>query len=132
MKRFLLILSLCFLGQWATAQKVNLISSTDTLTNADTVTVAFAYHQDKKLEYEFALFADSLSGSTAGTALLQHKLADSGSDWYTLSTVTIDGVTTSGKATGTVLGGEFRIYTTSTGTQSTALRSYIAVTKSRE
>lgn len=103
--------------------------TTDTLTNADTVifTVGSFFGP---VNYVVQVFADSLSGSTAGTATLQHSAEMSGNDWVDLANpVTVNGVTTRDDITGAILGGRLRLRTISSGTQSTALRTVAIVTE---
>lgn len=76
----------------------------------DTQTVAIGSYLGAPVSYEIQISADSISGATAGNALLQHSLAPSGSDWYTVSTTVINGTTTRARLTGDILGGRLQLY----------------------
>jgi len=95
------------------------VQSQETITDADTITQTIGSFFSP-IYYEIQVAADSVSGSTAATATLQQSI-DDGSNWTTLGTVTINGVTTRETLTGNCLGGTIRLYTISTGTQSTTL-----------
>ena len=108
-------------------------TSTDTMTNADTLTFTTSTYYNKLNDagiYSFHIHADSLSGATAGTATLYEQASLGGSDWLSIGTVTINGVTTSARLTGTVTyGRRYKVETITTGTQSTALRQYFMFKK---
>lgn len=73
--------------------------------------------------YEIQISADSLSGSTAATAYLEYSGKVSGSDWVSLSSTTINGVTTRARLTGDIIKGRLRLRVISAnGTQSTTVR----------
>ena len=91
----------------------------DTLNNAETITQALGSYFSP-IYYEVQVAADSISGSTAATATLQQSI-DSGTNWTTLGTVTINGTSTREKLSGNVLGGNLRLQTVSSGTQVTTL-----------
>lgn len=92
--------------------------TTDTLTNADTMTYNLGSY-NRPVALEVVIAADSLSGSTAATATLEHSI--DGTHWFVVDTETINGVTSRLKATGDILGGTVRCRVISTGTQSTTL-----------
>lgn len=90
----------------------------DTLTNADTVTNTCNLDLTYPYNYTVYMIADSLSGSTAGTFTVEHRLFG-GTNWKVLSTTTIDGVqTTPAAITGNVPCGALRFKTITSGTQS--------------
>jgi hypothetical protein len=74
------------------------------------------------VEYDLVMFADSLSGGTTGTAILQFSPAMTGSDWYDLATATINGVKTYTRWTGDLVRGRLRVSVSAgSSTQSTAV-----------
>lgn len=98
----------------------------DTLTNADTVTNS-GLNLTYPYNYHIHMVADSLSGSTAGTFTVEHKLYG-GDVWKTISTTTIDGVqTTPAAITGSVPCGQLRFKAITSGTSSTAVDCEVAV-----
>lgn len=98
----------------------------DTLTNADTVTNS-GLNLTYPYNYHIHMVADSLSGSTAGTFTVEHKLYG-GDVWKVISTTTIDGVqTTPAAITGSVPCGQLRFKTITSGTSSTAVDCEVAV-----
>lgn len=100
----------------------------DTLNNGETITQALGQFFSP-IYYEVQVAADSISGATAATATLQQSI-DNGTNWTTLGTVTINGVSTRSKLSGNILGGNIRLQTVSTGTQVTTLTtSYITAGK---
>ena len=114
----------------ADAQRFDYKSTTDTLTNADTVTTTLGYFLKGKYNVQYQVNADSRSGSTAGTTVLQVASCESCSDWANVGTsITINGVTTAELKTTTIYGGLLRLRTISTGTQSTALRQRFIIDK---
>lgn len=76
----------------------------------DTQTVSIGSYIGSPVSYEIQISADSVSGATAGNALLQHSLAPTGSDWYTISTTVINGTSTRARLTGDILGGRLQLY----------------------
>lgn len=88
----------------------------DTLTNADTITYTLGAW-DEAFDWNCIFKADSLSGSTAGTFTIESQL-NGGENWYTLETVTIDGVQTLVRKSGSCEGGKMRFKTITSGTQS--------------
>lgn len=92
----------------------------ETMTNADTITVELGTFYSP-IEYEIAYVADSLSGSTAGTQYLEWDADGDGANFVRRETMVINGVTTRGVETGTIVGGTLRLRTITTGTQSTRL-----------
>lgn len=70
-------------------------AASDTLTNQTTKTYTTSpVTLDVPYYYSIYVAADSLSGSNAGTAKLQVCNDRSGTTWYTLQTLTIDGTGT--------------------------------------
>lgn len=92
----------------------------DTCTNAETINFTFPHAIEGLYYYEWQLVADSLSGSTAGTAYLKEGAGES-TDYSNLTgkTITVNGVQTSEVLQGTVYGTRQRLAITSSGTQST-------------
>jgi len=105
MKHLFFLIALLLFAFGAKAQRVFDIqsSSTDTLKNQTTKTYATntsGYGTgpaiiDVPYYYSVYCAADSLSGSNAGTAKLQVCNDHTGTDWYTLQTLTIDGTSRS-------------------------------------
>lgn len=96
----LLLLFLCSVS--ASAQRFFDISSlsSDTLTNQTTKTYGTTFSGgpaiiDVPYYYSIYAAADSLSGANAGTAKLQVCNDRTGTNWYTLQTLTIDGTSRS-------------------------------------
>lgn len=92
----------------------------ETMTNADTITVELGTFYSP-IEYEISYVADSLSGATAGTQYLEWDADGDGANFVRIETMVINGVTTRGRETGTLVGGSLRLRTITTGTQSTRL-----------
>lgn len=99
--------------------KVNIAQ--DTLTNAETET-ATLLTVNSPAEYEIGIAADSISGSTAATCYLYQYMDFGATDKYILETITINGVSTRTRETGTVVGGILTCSCVSTGTQVTYFR----------
>lgn len=98
MKRLLFLLSmlLCFAVQSEAQKMFDIYVNSDTLTNQTTKT----YGTDKNggpvlidvpYYYSIQVYADSISGSNAGTAYLQVCNDRTGTNWITLQSLTIDG-----------------------------------------
>lgn len=106
----------------ASALPITKIDATmDTLTNAETETWSLVT-VNGPAEYEFGIAADSISGSTGATCYL-YQYMDFGSTYkYILETITINGVSTRTRETGTLVGGVLQCACTSTGTQVTYVR----------
>ena len=97
MKHTLLFFSLLLgLAFDAGAQKYfDIIALSDTLTNQTTKTYTTnPMLIDVPYYYSIHVAADSLSGANAGTAKLQVCNDRTGTNWYTLQTLTIDGTGT--------------------------------------
>ena len=121
---FLLILGLTsYFGQAQTLTTIDL----DTMTNADTV-LNEVNGRTYPLDYEFYYTASSLSGTLLDTILVQ-KAAHGTTDWITANTIAISALNTTWKgiATGSCLGCKFRIYSKSTGTQSTSIKTSMVI-----
>lgn len=93
-------------------------------TGAAPDTVIFTIGEfNQPVYYAVQISADSTSGSTNGTSLVQWSAGSSSSDWVNLDTAVIDGVTTRGMETGSIDGGRLRVFTTGAATaQRTELR----------
>lgn len=105
----------------------------DTVTTsgtADTTMKVFGSYFSP-VEYSIQVVADSLSGATAATFELQHAqdVTATSPDWKTLSTTTVNGVTTNAFVTGYILKGQLRARIITNGTaQSTVYRpNFVAV-----
>lgn len=97
MKHLFALLLLVFVAfQEATAQKYfDIIALGDTLTNQTTKTYTTSpVLIDVPYYYSIHIAADSISGSNAGTAKLQVCNDRTGTNWYTVQTLTIDGTGT--------------------------------------
>lgn len=97
MKKLIFTLSILFaLAAQVEAQKYfDVIALNDTLTNQTTKTYTTnPVLIDVPYYYSIHVAADSLSGSNAGTAKLQVCNDRTGTNWYTLQTLTIDGTGT--------------------------------------
>lgn len=95
MKKLLLLLALALgFAQAASAQRFFDIikTGTDTLTNQDTVIFTTTpVMVDVPYYYSVHVIADSVSGANAGFAYLQVCNDRTGTNWYTIQTLTIDG-----------------------------------------
>lgn len=100
--------------------------SRDTITTsgtADTTTQSIGTF-NRPITYELQISADSLSGATNAVATLQWSACGSCTDWADLATVTINGVTTRNRTTGTIMGGKLQLVTIGNATaQSTTLKT---------
>lgn len=106
----------------------------DTLTNAETAylypddaaTAAIASDCKEGGALELVIVSDSLSGSTAGTAILQYCYDDDCTYTYDATTLTLNGATQQVSRTEDTdfNARKFRIKMTTTGTQSTYVRAY--------
>lgn len=104
-------------------------SDPDTLTTAAaTGSVTFSigkFYSGRS--YTLQVSADSLSGATGATCVLQYNADMGESDWATLKTITIDGVSTRAIETGTFLRGSLQCKCDApSSTQSTAIRVDLA------
>lgn len=101
----------------------------DTLTNADTV-LNTVTGRPYPFYYEVHITATSLSGTLLDTVYIQ-QAARGTTDWITLASQAL-AATTGGNLfikTGNCLGGNLRIYTKSTGTQSTRIKTSTQIYK---
>jgi hypothetical protein len=120
MKRLIFLISMvaCFAVQHTVqAQKMfDIYANNDTLTNQTTKTYLTSHSGgpallDVPYYYSVQVYADSLSGSNAGTAYLQVCNDRSGTNWITLQSLTIDGTgTDSAIWEGIAYGRRMRIY----------------------
>ena len=99
----------------------------DTLNSAgalDTVNFTIGSYFGSPTAYDVQVSADSISGATAGNAILQWSAAPSGTDWYNISTTVINGTQTRARLTGDILGGRLRLHVLApdTATQVTTIR----------
>ena len=126
MKNFILPLFLLLFTMTAQSQTLTTIDL-DTMTNADTV-LNEVNGRTYPLDYEFHYTASSLSGTLLDTILVQ-KAAHGTTDWITANTIAISALNTTWKgiATGSCLGCKFRIYSKSTGTQSTRIKTSMVI-----
>lgn len=115
MKKILFILALFFCLDLSAQTRETI--KVDTLTNADTVTYTLG-SWDNAFDWNLLYQADSLSGSTAGTFTIETQL-NGGEVWYTLESITINGVQTLARKTGSCEGGKMRFKSITSGTQST-------------
>lgn len=132
MKQFISIITfLCLFAVVSSAQRFDVKALVnDTLTNADAATTTIDYFLKGKYVVQYQVHADSLSGSTAGTTVLQVASCESCTDWANYGdAITINGVTTDEVKTATIYGGKVRLRTTTTGTQSTEVSHYIILSK---
>lgn len=96
MKKFLsvlLIAALAFIAPQANAQSSVLVSSTDTLTNADTVYISLPTATGGYYAVGIQAVVSKVSGTVAGTAIIQGSLdgtnyVDIGTDTLTFTNVT--------------------------------------------
>lgn len=135
MRTFFLLIALFFSVGMVSAQNTRVDGNAntavrmylDTLTNADTVINTCNLDLNYPYNYHVNVVADSLSGSTAGTFKVEHRLYG-GNVWKTLSTTTIDGVqTTPAAITGNVPCGALRFTTITSGTQSLKVDCEVAL-----
>lgn len=118
MKRLLfLLVFLSTLFNAAQAQKMfDIFDDNDTLSNQTTKTYLTTHNGgpaliDVPYYYSIQVYADSLSGSNAGTAYLQVCNDRSGTNWITLQSLTIDGTgTDSALWEGIVYARRMRVY----------------------
>lgn len=128
MKRIFFCLAFLLFWSFGASSQDNLsYSSTDTLTNADTVILYPLASTSRVIgsayDYSILIFSDSLSGSTAGTAKIQYT--NDGTLWYDYgSALTLNGPTQQTiHWEGPLYAQRHRIYFISTGTQSTKVRT---------
>lgn len=134
--KHILIALFILVGISANAQKFTNGFMEDTLTNAET---AYLYPNDAATALTAPTFKgygalqvtmvfDSLSGATAGTALLEGCYDDACTYTYTITSVTINGATQQVSTTEDAffMPPKWRIKNTVTGTQSTRCRVYYA------
>lgn len=134
--KHILIALFILVGLSVNAQKFTSGFMEDTLTNAET---AYLYPADASTALTAPTFKaygalqvtmvfDSLSGATAGTALLEGCYDDACNYTYTITSVTINGATQQVSTTedAAFLPAKWRIKNTTTGTQSTRCRVYYA------
>lgn len=93
MRKLLFLLALASAAFPLSAQRIiDVIALGDTLTNQTTKTYTTTpVLLDVPYYYSFHVAADSISGSNAGTAKLQVCNDRTGTNWYTVQTLTIDG-----------------------------------------
>lgn len=113
------------------AQKVFDITKVDTISNQDTIIVTTATSRgpvtmDIPYYYSVHILTDSLSGSNAGTAYLQVCNDRTGTNWYNVQTLTLDGATTQQVLyEGIAYARRMRVYFISpSGTRSTKVQVY--------
>lgn len=96
---------------------------TDTLTNAETVTLPFPKNVNTMdvYDYLYQIKAENLSGTTAANVIVQESLFDSGNFWVPVDTVAVSG-SSDLFVTGTVQGVRQRLVIVGSGTQSTQLQ----------
>lgn len=96
MKKILFLLAFAFsIAQLPAQRIIDVIALGDTLTNQTTKTYATTpVLLDVPYYYSFHVAADSISGSNAGTAKLQVCNDRTGTNWYTVQTLNIDGTGT--------------------------------------
>lgn len=125
----LLLVSVIALFAFNTAQTGGTIThinfDPDTLstsTSLDTIDFSIGNYNSAQ-NYEIQLNADSLSGATGATCTLQLSMDQQGSDWVILETMTVNGVTTRSRETGSFIRGQLRCRCIApSSTQSTAVR----------
>jgi len=124
MKKLFLIIAVLLAGLTVHAQNAFTVTHSETLTDADTITYVLDFKDLSKADYYISshIQADSVSGSTAATAYLQVSNQSSGNYWYSLDTVTVNGVQTIDFHEDEVRAVRVRMYVLSTGTQSTTFR----------
>jgi hypothetical protein len=118
MKKFLFILATLAMfivpsmTKLSAQRFIDIIATNDTLTNQVTKVYTTSPTQlDVPYTYSIQVFADSLSGSNAGTAKLQVCNDRTGTTWSTLQTLTIDGTGTDEALwEGTVYARRIRVY----------------------
>lgn len=93
MKYIAIIICLCFFAFSASAQRnVNVVFTVDTLDNAETLTFTLAKPILDYGDMFFHVAADSLSGATAGTIYYEMSTDEAGTEWTTLATDVLNGV----------------------------------------
>ena len=133
MKKLFVILSFlaCFaISDKLTAQVYSLNTvDIDTLTNADTV-LNTVTGRPYPFYYEVHITATSLSGTMLDTVYVE-QAARGTTDWIVLASQAIAATTGGDKfiKTGNCLGGDLRIRTKSTGTQSTRMKTSTQIYK---
>lgn len=107
--------------------------TTDTLTNADTVTLNFGDF-NRQGTFEAIWKVDSLSGTPAGNVYVEYALDPSGTLWYTAETTSLssigDDVSDNTKVTNFV-GRKGRIRVISSGTVSLQFTGFMAYREDR-
>lgn len=121
MKKVIFLFAILAAALTVKAQQPFTVSHNDTLSDADTVSYVVDFNALKKADYDISshLQCDSVSGATAATAWLQYSNQASGNYWYSVDTVTIDGVQTLDWHEDILNAVRVRLYILSTGTQST-------------
>jgi len=104
-----------------------------TMTNADTLSAVCSYTFSDNYTFSVQIVADSLTGSTAGTAYLQQWNGDpneSSPTWTTVSgkTLTINGVKseTIWEVT-SATGSKYRVYIITSGTATTKVNAWMCI-----
>lgn len=122
MKYLFLIMALIISNGVKAQVNYDYIASTDTLTNADTISVTLGRTYNATGYVQCGVTITNISGTSAGRGQIQVAHSPSGSNWITNGTDTIALTTaTNGMLTATFHASRARIRYISTGTQSTQL-----------
>lgn len=125
-KSILFSLLLCIVAFSASAQRYFDLIKADTLTNQDTLIFTTSpVLIDVPYYYSIHVACDSLSGATAGTAYLQVCNDRTGTNWYSVQSLTIDGTLSEALWEGILYARRVRLYfITPSGTRSVQARAY--------
>lgn len=78
-----------------------------TSSSLDTVTWDIGNYNSQN-SYEIQINGDSISGATGADCVLELSMDKGGSDWVVLETITVNGVTTRLRETGTMIRGQLQ------------------------